>query len=1001
MRLHSLRMRAFGPFAGEEEVDFDALSEAGLFLLSGPTGAGKTSILDGVCFALFGDVPGDRGKAKRLRSDHSPAGLGPLVILEVSLRGRRFRISRSPAWDRPSKRRRGGRAGLVRENASVVVQERVGDHWVSLTKRPDEAGDLMESLLGMNVGQFCQVALLPQGKFQTFLRAGADERHRVLERLFDTGRFAEVEDWLVEHRKHLGRRCEQQRATVVSLLDRISEVAGTARPDDIAESRGWAEDRRVTTLRALGRAREELGIAELAAKRAEAAHEEGAHIARQQVRHREATRELEELSAADDESLALRAVAEAARRATLVEGLLGSQQAAGSRLATAQATAREAVAAADLGDGATDGVDTESVRQRLRCVRDEMARLDPLRPKAVEAARLRRRRDELGARLEGLALQTTGIERERLELVAQRETLARTQLGMQAALGNVELLAAAATQAERVLDAATAETRLATAAAAAADTLRASIDAAQAAREQLLDLRQSRIDGMAAELAQRLTPFMACSVCGSRHHPRLARGGSDRVDADAERAANQRFDVACARRDHAQADHDRLAIEHAIARAVSGGVDPAAATARFDAARSALVCAESSLSEFEAATAQLEELERQIQATQGRAEVCTAAVERGRAEQAVLVSTISRHESDLEAATKGSVALIGQHDARHASDLEAIRTELARREQLLDRAVEALGAVAEAQRGYADVEAQALRSATLNGFPDLAAVRRAVVPAADLANVETLLRLRETELSRVKGVLADAEVVAASCREAVDLEALASDCSEADQACAAQRAVLNTLEQRADRLEMLCADLDGRLAAWEPLRCSHETASELAALCAGTSPDNALRMRLSAYVLAARLEQVVSAANERLQSMSGDRYQLVHTTQRGVSDRRGGLGLEVSDAWTGESRDPATLSGGETFLASLALALGLADVVAFEAGGAEIGTLFVDEGFGSLDPDTLDEVMDVLDGLRSGGRVVGVVSHVAEMRARITVEVHVVRRRAGSRLVQV
>ncbi len=164
----------------------------------------------------------------------------------------------------------------------------------------------------------------------------------------------------------------------------------------------------------------------------------------------------------------------------------------------------------------------------------------------------------------------------------------------------------------------------------------------------------------------------------------------------------------------------------------------------------------------------------------------------------------------------------------------------------------------------------------------------------------------------------------------------------------------------------------------------------------GTSPDNRLQMRLSAYVLAYRLAQVVDAANERLARMSDRRYSLAHTGRRGAGENRGGLSLLVRDDWSGESRDPATLSGGETFVVSLALALGLADVVTQESGGTEIETLFVDEGFGSLDADTLDDVMDRLDGLRAGGRTVGVVSHVSELRTRIPHQLHVHKSPRGS-----
>ncbi|RMI35717.1 hypothetical protein EBN03_01055 [Nocardia stercoris] len=157
-------------------------------------------------------------------------------------------------------------------------------------------------------------------------------------------------------------------------------------------------------------------------------------------------------------------------------------------------------------------------------------------------------------------------------------------------------------------------------------------------------------------------------------------------------------------------------------------------------------------------------------------------------------------------------------------------------------------------------------------------------------------------------------------------------------------------------------------------------------------------MSLRSYVLAARLEEVAVAGSARLRRMSGGRYEFVHTDAAGRHGRRGGLGLDVRDDYTGAVRPAKTLSGGETFMASLALALGLADVVAAESGGMVLDTLFIDEGFGSLDSDTLDAVMGVLDELRSGGRVVGVVSHVDEMRQRIPSRLHVIRDSAGSRL---
>ncbi|MGZ6734766.1 MAG: AAA family ATPase, partial [Nocardioides sp.] len=228
MRLHHLEITAFGPFAGTVSVDLDMLSAAGLFLLSGPTGAGKTSVLDAVCFALYGDVPGDRATAKRLRCDQAEPGVAPRVVLEATLSGRRFRISRSPAWDRPKKRGN----GVTTEQASVTLQEQRGAAWVTHTTRLDEAGYLITDLLGMTLLQFTQVALLPQGRFQAFLRAKSEERKQLLQRLFRTERFTDIERWLREHRIELRRRSETLNQRVADAVSRVSEATETPLPDD-------------------------------------------------------------------------------------------------------------------------------------------------------------------------------------------------------------------------------------------------------------------------------------------------------------------------------------------------------------------------------------------------------------------------------------------------------------------------------------------------------------------------------------------------------------------------------------------------------------------------------------------------------------------------------------------------------------------------------------------------------------------------------------------------
>ncbi|WP_460860847.1 AAA family ATPase, partial [Nocardiopsis coralliicola] len=232
MRLHHLTVQAFGPFAGRESVDFDQLGAAGLFLVHGPTGAGKTSVLDAVCFALYGQVPGVREAAKSPRSTHAGPGVRTEVELELTVRGRRLRFTRSPSWRRPKKRG----SGTTEEKAKVAVSEYRNAAWEPVTSRLDEAGLFAADTVGLTRDQFCQVVLLPQGEFARFLRAGAQERAQALQRIFNAEVFAQVEKWLAEHSKALGREAAAAEEGVLRQAQALAEAGRSAVPAEAAES---------------------------------------------------------------------------------------------------------------------------------------------------------------------------------------------------------------------------------------------------------------------------------------------------------------------------------------------------------------------------------------------------------------------------------------------------------------------------------------------------------------------------------------------------------------------------------------------------------------------------------------------------------------------------------------------------------------------------------------------------------------------------------------------
>ncbi|MDX3109847.1 SbcC/MukB-like Walker B domain-containing protein, partial [Nonomuraea angiospora] len=365
--------------------------------------------------------------------------------------------------------------------------------------------------------------------------------------------------------------------------------------------------------------------------------------------------------------------------------------------------------------------------------------------------------------------------------------------------------------------------------------------------------------------------------------------------------------------------------------------------------------------------------------------------------EARLASYRTRHEE-----LSGDAGRLGARlDAARGDDptLTARLSRLHDEAGLLREALEATRAAGAAVDELARARQAAEEAAAEAGFADVPEAEAAFRSPAERERRAEALRRLDDEHAAVTSVLADPELVAAAAAPAPDLASIGSERDRLEEAHTRLSSARDRAVARAERLAQLHGELSDRIERWRPAAERHRLAERMAALASGTSGDNQWSMSLSSYVLGERLRQVVDAANERLDHMSAGRYLLRHDLRKTAGSRGrsgGGLGLRVADGWTGVDRDPATLSGGESFITSLALALGLADVVTAEAGGTELGTLFVDEGFGTLDEDTLDGVLDILDGLRDGGRAVGIVSHVAELRSRIPAQLKVTKTRAGS-----
>jgi exonuclease SbcC len=330
-------------------------------------------------------------------------------------------------------------------------------------------------------------------------------------------------------------------------------------------------------------------------------------------------------------------------------------------------------------------------------------------------------------------------------------------------------------------------------------------------------------------------------------------------------------------------------------------------------------------------------------------------------------------------------------DADLAARIGRLTTEAERCEGLVEAEGAELRAraVAEAARRHAE------ERVTEAGFPDLLAAADALLDPGRAASIRRRVTEHDQQLSVVTATLAEPELADLAPRP--DLAAITESCRSATGVREEAVAALAEARRCTAALDDLAAELTAVEVELDERRAAAEQVAALADLVNGRGA-NTMRMRLQSFVLAARLEQVAEVASRRLRDMSGGRYTFLHSDAQGRHGARGGLGLDVLDEYTGVRRPTKTLSGGESFMASLALALGLADVVTAESGGVQIDTLFVDEGFGTLDPQSLDAVMTVLDELRRGGRTVGVISHVEELRTRITSRLEVISSREGSRL---
>ena len=1008
MRIHRMRLEGLGPYAQAQDVDFDRLNAAGLFLLDGPTGAGKSTVLAALCFALYGTVPGGRSAESLVTTLREPGAVIPEVQVEFTVQGRRFEVVRSPKHERPRRRRSAAGGATVTTQATVSLRERVDGEWTAPLTRADEVGQQIAAVLHLDAEQFMQVVLLPQGQFAQFLTAKSDERRVLLRRLFGTQRFDGVEEHLRVETARLDTAvavdADVARTARAQLAEALHEALG---PDWHAPEPSPDTDDRLLALAAerAGRAHEDaradLATARAAEQRARVTARELETRGRDLAAAEAWGRRRRDHDAEAETAAARRRAVDAHERAGRVLAAAQRATAAADAAGTASETVTEALAhvedeptaaawlAAARADGAADAPASRQALGEAERAAEAVAR----------AVRDRDRMRELEQEAAAAAERRAEIDRDRAALVESRPEREAAVAAHRAAVERGTERLGAREAVDRAVSEAAARRTAAEAAAAravevetAARAHREAQERRREAAERHVGLLRARYEQAASELAERLVPGEPCAVCGSPEHPAPAATADTTVTEADVRDAEQARTAA----DRAATDAETAlrAAEQTLrtAREAAAGLAP-------EAAREALERAEAERAALDQAAKDLAADRRRLTAAEktlaGADETAAAlAAEDGRLAEAAAhrAARLTELRDAVEAARGDAETLDARRDQvtaarRVLAALAAAQDEDARARAVADETGQALTAALAEQR-FDDVDAaRAARLEETEAAARTAAVQEWHAERARLAELEASEPVRRGRALAEAGVEPPTEEQTRAAAEAL----AAAEAASSSRATAVGR--LDSLVATVRRQSAALTEVLERSAG---LIAEHTRVRGLLDLVRGGG-ENLLKMPLTSYVLAGRLEEVAAAATERLLAMTDQRYSIEYSDAVGGRGNKG-LELVIRDHYVDETRHPATLSGGETFMASLALALGLADTVQAEAGGIELDTLFVDEGFGSLDADTLDDVLDVVDTLRTGGRTVGLVSHVERMRQEIGVRLEVRKDRRGSSL---
>ena len=1010
MRPLALELEAFGPFAAKEQVDFSALTELGLYLVAGDTGAGKTSLFDAMVYALYGKVPGARGDGiARLRSDFAKDAATTSVSLEFEVNDARWRVHRTPTQQRDKQRGEGttevpAKATLERYDGRAWQEEAAG-------KRPVD-GRILD-LLGLDHEQFSQVVLLPQGKFDQVLRADSGDREKLLRTLFSTEGFMLA----AEHLRRLAatRRAEANEAETLSneavgqAVEAWDEALGGL--TEVTEGTGvtvaaWKDDDQNVVV---GRADRltYLDRWKKAVEKARAVADKGVTEAQDRLRQvegeagrfaeaKELLEALNEIEKTKPQAKKDARVLEDGRRAAPVVEALDELGTRTDVLTEAQSEHSSAIKGlVDAGLPANEvpttvveanGLSTKWSKREEKCT-GYAADLKAAGVHAGSALDLREQVDDAREQAAGFAEAVTEQGSDLEDLEADHTEAAGAQAELPGAL---KLEQDAMTAHEVATDLSGARKDLTAAEKAAGMAKRAR----QTAKSEVEAQRRRDLENVAAHLARDgLVDGEPCPVCGSLEHPSPASpakgSGGSRLEAAEAALTGAVAAEASAEEILRRATKDLDKSERAFIKA---GIGKPVSDLRpiITKAKEALTKAGAEVKRLQKFAGRVAALGTDVKKARMDLQVSKDEGAKQQAEAKRLDGLAGVDEGEAERLTAKVERALGK-----GVDPSVLAEEAGRIVAALESVVATLGVVVEAFAHHDAQQDLVVKMLKSTGFAEEAAARAAERPSRELDEIDERLEKRQQAEKGAKarlGVLTKEGVPKA--RPAVE-EAVTA-VADAVERVGLLREATRLLSERHKAFKGAADSADQKRSAAAKARAGADLAEQVDKTCRGKGPGS--KQSLEQWVLAHFLREVSAEATVRLRSMSDGRFGFVVSDQD-EKDRAVGLRLDIEDSYTGKKRPTNSLSGGETFLASLSLALGLADTVQRRNGGVRIDCLFVDEGFGALDTEALDLAIDTLAELRAGGRTVGVISHVEGVKQRLDLGLRVVKTDRGSHLV--